>query len=293
MSGAVATADDTEVQVDPDIEARARLMGWKPQAEYRGPPDAWKDAATYVRVGEEELPVVRERSRMLEKRLIEFQRQQAEHLEVVHDLTARVRSADERAYKKARADLMAQREAAVAAGDKETFRQAEAELKELDTTAPKPLPPKPATPPNLGPPAEVVEWGGRNQWFREADLYEAATQIHGRLLQSEPHLPLAENLERVTATMRAMYPGRIPAPQQRRAAAADPAVDDNPRRREAPSVSSSSPPGGPSRVQPRSFEAMPRDAKDGYAKYARMLEGKGKPLTKDEFAADYWAQFEE
>ena len=36
---------------------------------------------------------------------------------------------------------------------------------------------------------------------------------------------------------------------------------------------------------------MPKESKDAYARYAKMLEGKGAPLTKDEWATNYWGQF--
>ena len=38
---------------------------------------------------------------------------------------------------------------------------------------------------------------------------------------------------------------------------------------------------------------MPNDVKTQFSRYVKMLEGKGKPLTKDEWAENYWSQFPE
>ena len=62
--------DDEEDGEDDDppeitLEQRARAMGWKPLAEYRGDPRRWTDAAEFIRKGEEELPVLRDQSRRI------------------------------------------------------------------------------------------------------------------------------------------------------------------------------------------------------------------------------------
>lgn len=58
-----AAADDTE--------ARARAQGWVPKEEFRGPAENWRDAAAFVKRGEEELPIMRERVRAMERKLVE------------------------------------------------------------------------------------------------------------------------------------------------------------------------------------------------------------------------------
>ena len=48
-----------------DVEAQALEMGWKPQDQFKGPAEKWVDAETYVRRGEEVLPLVRNENRKL------------------------------------------------------------------------------------------------------------------------------------------------------------------------------------------------------------------------------------
>jgi hypothetical protein len=43
-------------------------MGWTAKEKFRGDPERWVDAATFVKNGEESLPILRERLRTLERR---------------------------------------------------------------------------------------------------------------------------------------------------------------------------------------------------------------------------------
>jgi hypothetical protein len=260
-------------------------MGWRPQEEFRGPAGAWKSAEEFVRRGEEDLPLVREHNRKLEQRLMATERKLTEAVDTIEYTSNMVRSAEERAYKRAKADLEAQREAAVAAGDTQAFKRAEAEIVALE--APKPPPAKPAPQAQSSEPhPDAVAWAEQNPWFNtDPDLKREAIAIHGSLMQARPDLTLAENLRRVTATIKTLNPDKFRVVEQD-----GHLVDDNPRRHQAASVAASSATGGPARPKPGSFDAMPKDSKDEYARYAKLLEGKGKPLTKDEWAADYWAK---
>lgn len=306
MSGARAVEEDRPGgdTSDTGIEARARTMGWKPKEEYRGPAEAWRDAEEFVRRGEEELPVLRERSRATERRLQAVQSQLSESTAVITDLTERVRNSDERAYKRARADLLKERAAAVETGDTTKFNQVEAELVDLDTTKPKPLaerravaqPPEGST--DVHP--DALAWANENPWYHsDAQMRNAALSLHTQLLQAEPDLSVKENLARVTASVSAMFPGRVgnsgglpPRRPRPPAEQDDEEPDDNPRRREPAAVGSGQE-RRPRDRNARSFDAMPKDSKDAYTRYAKQLEGKGKPLTKEEWAADYWSQFQE
>ena len=293
MSGRQAAegqGDEEDLEVgtgaESDVEQRARRMGWKPKDEYRGPADRWSSAEDFIARGESELPIVRERYRTLERNMQRVEHKLQESQGVILDLTNRFHSADERAYKRARAELLQERKKAVELGDTEAFSRADAEIAELDREAPK-APPKPAEQPAAAanePHPDTVAWGRRNPWFNEhRDLQAAAMSVHQGILQAEPGLSIAENLERVTQAMAALYPDRVRLPGA-----------GNPRRDEPSSVSGSTAPAARGRREnTRTFEAMPKESRDAFTRYARQLEGKGKALTKEEWARDYWSQFEE
>ena len=293
---------------DADIETRARAMGWKPKEEFHGRGE-WRPAAEFLERAEADGRIYRERYGALERRFVNLERTNAdlsrkhdEALTVISDLSDRFRTTDERAYKRARRELEAERDEAIRTGDVQSVRAKDAELAELDAS--KPAPPKPpgSTPKETtpaAPPPEAVAWAARNPWYNmNPQLHQMVLGVHQRLLQDQPELSISENLDRVTRTMHAMYPDLVPAPgAARRAAAPDPEPEpepepENPRRSAAPEVLPSSASRGGARQNPRSYDAMPADSKAAYVRYSKQLEGKGKPLTKDEWAASYWAQFD-
>lgn len=293
MSGAAALAAPAEeAPVEIDAETRARAMGWKPLAEFRGDPKMWRDADEFIRHGETELPILRERHRAAERKIADLERTVLESTAVVQDLTTRFRTADERAYKRAKAELIAQRDQAIEVGDKAAVHRLDADMRELDQTAPPP--PRQAAPvqqqaaPAVHP--DVMAWHQRNPWFqRDPAATAEAERIHMALQQAEPGLSVAENLERVTQAVRALYPDRVGAAPAARQAAPAP---ENTRRNDPPEVTGSSP-SRSTKPNPRGFDAIPAESRAAYTRYSKQLEGKGKPLTKDEWAADYWSQFEE
>ena len=99
-----------------------------------------------------------------------------------------------------------------------------------------------------------------------------------------PDLSVAENLERVTAGMAQMYPGRVQAPRA--------SGDGDGARRPSP-VSRSSVTEGRAPRDAKTFESLPKESRDAFKRYEKMIAGKGKPLTKEEWTREYYAQFQE
>ena len=52
-----------------EIEVKAKDMGWAPKEEFRGDPEKWIDAETYVRRGEELMPILKANSRRTNEKL--------------------------------------------------------------------------------------------------------------------------------------------------------------------------------------------------------------------------------
>lgn len=290
-------------EVNPEIEARARRMGWKPREHWNGPANAWRDAAEYVERGEAIMPLLLERNRALDAQNASFKKQIEEQGTTLAEMLARSRKAEEIGYRRARREIEQRREAAVQMGDVERFNAAERELAELGQ-APPPTQPEPApraatngatpAPANGQPPPPdpvVASWMRENPWFQsDPEANASAVAIHGVISQQMPHLSLEEKLAETTARMRRRFP-ELFAPAQ---AAADPApaTPSNPRR-SAPSPVSASSTAASRAVKPRSFDAMPADVKQQYQRTLKMLDGKGPPLSKDDFAEYYWEQFPE
>jgi len=160
-----------------DIEARALEMGWAPKEEFRGDPEKWIDAETYVRRGEELMPILKANNKRLSEELSQVKSELKKTNEM---LTASSESIEalkefnsELVRKEAKKQLETMKDALKEArqeGDvdkeveiSEQIREHSAALKEAEK---KPVEKKveaPAQDPTQNP--EWQAWVAENQWF--------------------------------------------------------------------------------------------------------------------------------
>lgn len=281
-----APATETTPRND-DTEAQARAMGWVPKDEFRGPPEKWRDAAEFVKVGEEALPVVRERLRDTTRKLSELERKLNERDQTyAQNLTALERMttvALNRQREQIESSYAAAQRAAVESGDVQRWEQLRRDeataLSQHDRQAyeaARPVPqqqrqPAPGPAPHEAP--IVDSWVKQNPWFmRDAEMNEAAQQIHVALRRERPDLPLEQNLAEVQKRIHGRFADRLGitpvAPRQ-------PASVEGGGRMPVNSVS-----------RGRGASDLPADARAQAEKFIKQ------GLFKDinEYAKDYFAQ---
>jgi len=116
---AVADGADGDDQTDP-VETEARSQGWVPKDEFRGDPDTWRDAETFVKRGKEIAAISSKRVKFLEQRL---EQQESEFEKRI----ARLDNANQKALKRDRERIEREYEqqlrAAAELGDLERFDQ--------------------------------------------------------------------------------------------------------------------------------------------------------------------------
>ena len=269
------TADDQGA-----AETEARRMGWLPREEFRGDPAAWRPAAEFLERGRTILPVLQQQYGALNRRYSELENQLRESRRVIEDMAERTRRTDERAYQRMLRDIEQRRTAAVEAGDTAAFQAADAEMTDLRATEP------PAgaagaqngsgraaeAPQATTPPPEAIQFINDNPWLQTSPEARAdAVAIHGAIQQTHAHLALADQLQMVREKVARLHPQLFSNP-----------------RRTAPSPVAPSTPAAVRAQNPHSFDAMPQESKVAFARYVKQLEGRGKPLTKDEWAQYYW-----
>jgi hypothetical protein len=301
-------------QVSPETERKARDMGWVPQTEWRGSPDAWRPADQFVKRGEEVLPIVRSN--------LERERRKVQELEsTVRDLPSKIRAEVEQSYAErfkrlegmSRLALEKQREkiwhdfeekkrAAVADGNMQaydTYNQeqrralsefhAETEVEEPEPPARQNGAPQPAT----QAPPEVNDWLRQNTWFASDKVMAAyATEEHGRLMREMPGLSIEENLKRTREATMEKFPERFGITPQAKPTASQ----------HAPAVEGGGRQAGASSARARGWNDLPPEAKASAEKFIKQ-DGLFLPngmdpeaasesdikKARDAYAKDYWS----
>ena len=206
-----------------DTESRARAMGWVSKEEFRGPADNWRDAETFVKKGEEDLPIVRERLRDTTRKLVEFERKQQQLEQSYKTNVERLEKMSTLALNRQREQIEANYEAAqreaVRMADEGRYDQLDRDkrlaLQQHDRQANEAYrqpEPQPGRAPQLAPQDETVVngWVEQNRWFmNDQQLNLEAQAHHVRLGREKPGLSLDENLRETAAYVRQRYPEKF------------------------------------------------------------------------------------
>ncbi len=187
-----------------DYDAEATEQGWRPQEEWTGKPENWKDAKTWVENGEIHAKVSR-----IEKSF-------DERLAKLAKVNERTVEAIRAQHAKEIAELTTDRKAAIKAGDVE-------EVERLDKAIEvhKELGPEPASEADN----EKIQsdWINTQDWWAvNVEMTDFAIRMSQAILAKNPKITMAENLERTVALLKKKYPeefGLAAEPQKKPAAA--------------------------------------------------------------------------
>lgn len=251
--------------VAPEVEEKARKMGWTPKEEFRGDPAKWRDASEFLERGENMLPILRKTT---EKQQQMIERQQAELADLkksMKEFAEYHSKTEQRAYAKAYGDLKAQQMEAVAAGNTEAFKQLDEAIEDLQKEVSSK---KPITVPDDEPAADPVytEWVSRNKWMETDKEMAAYAEGHGVYLNKAKGLYGADLLEEVTKAVKAKFADKF----------------GNPRRNSAPSVEGAT---AVAKKGGKTYADMPKADRETCD---RMVARYG--ISKDEFVKTYFEE---
>lgn len=163
--------NDTEGQsVGRDYEAEAKELGWRPKEEFSGDDTRWIDAETFIKRGEDMMPLLKATNAKLKRELDTIKKD-------LKRATAHFEGAEKRAYDRALSDLEQKHREAVEAGDVKTAEATVKELRDLRPTETK-------APEDVK--QEVQEamdsFREENPWYDKANLASASElEINARL----------------------------------------------------------------------------------------------------------------
>lgn len=175
-------------------EERARLLGWSPKDDYKGDPDKWVDAETYIEDAENDYRRMRKVNKVLERKL---DKQEKSIEAILAYQTRQVEDAEKQAYERGVLEVEERYKKAVEDGDVEAAEQA---WKDRDNIKP----------PTASDDTIVQAWIAKTSWYNKDMAMTAAAQAkEGELY--ERGLPLKQRLEAVDAFIQEEFPHKFEA----------------------------------------------------------------------------------
>lgn len=154
---------------DLSVEAKASALGWVPQEQFRGDPERWVDAETFVRRGEEVLPIIKKNNEHLQEQVARLKAELDASKESVSALKAFYDESLKTQVEAAKVKLLAEIREAREAGDvdrEESLREDLTDLRAKEREVKAPAPTATAAP-ALDP--VFVAWKNepQNAWFEK------------------------------------------------------------------------------------------------------------------------------
>lgn len=280
----------------PEVEARAREMGWSPKEQWRGNPEHWIDAATFVQRGEQVLPILQANLRQRDTQVVTLRQEQLklktqldQANEAIQVLTNISTEQGRTAAKEKRRDLL--RAQAQARTDGNTDLEIELGEQIADVTAelntpasqesasPKPGTKKPAngTQPvvtdddagGANDPTKAPEYQAflrDNPWFGTDRRKTAMATAVGEELRADPataNLVGKAFFDRVAQEVNRLFaPARVPSKVEGAAPSGGTRTDVDP-------------------ASGKSFTDLPADAKEACQRQGKALIGEGKAFKTE------------
>lgn len=257
--------DVTNVEISP-VEAEAREFGWVPKEEFKGNPEDWRDADTFLSRGREINGFLR---RDLEKITSNYKRTKAELDEVrqtMEEFRKYHNETEARAYKRAIEELKREKIEAVNSGDGEKVVAIEEQIETLKEAQQKPAT-KTTTSTTPAPNTAYISWAKANLWYEtDAELRAYADLVADEVKAENPGIQGREFLDAVTAKVKEEMPEKFSNPA-----------------RSSSAVSSSAEGRAPApRTNKKSYENLPPEAKAACDRFVKQ-----KLMTREQYVSEY------
>lgn len=218
QEGATGEAGGQEGQADQALLAEAHALGWADKDQWRGDPEAWVDAATFVKKGREIVPMLRKNNEKLLQKTQQTDAELARTREQLKAMEATVKALEE----SRQADVQAQVEARLASirselaqanrdGDYERAAELTEELTDAKAklAAPAKKEEKSTTnAPSFQIPPEIQTWYTQNAEFAQNSRKLALANVIGAEIRAEnPNLLGVAFLEEVKARVEQEFGG--------------------------------------------------------------------------------------
>lgn len=252
-------AVETTEAAEPTVEDRARDMGWRPLEEFKGDESRFVDAETFVKKGEEILPIIKANARKVEAENATLKSDMATLKKDVAEFRKYHSQTEQRAYQRALRDLEERQADAVHAKDLGAVKAITKEIADLSRDVrTDDSGDAYATPDHA---KALSSWKAENVWFgSDAAMTGAANAIASELEQQG--VRGADQLAEVAKRIRAEFPHKF----------------ENERRKAPAAVEGSTPP----RKAGKTRADLPAEARTAMDRWVKQGL-----LTEKQFLADY------
>lgn len=257
MTEAAEQVQENALSDAPSMEDQAREMGWRPKEEFKGDDSKWVDAETFVKRGEDILPIVRANAKKDREALEAARAEIAEMKKTFGEFKKYHSQTERRAYERAMRDLEERQAEAVEAGDLKAVREITKEMTDLS---------KDVQTDGNGDPyesedhkGELARWKGENPWFEKDSVMTGAAIAIASELEAQGVKGKAQ-MDEVAKRIKAEFPHKF----------------ENERRKVPAAVEGASPPrkGGKTRsdLPPEARAQMDKWVKQGLLTEAQFLK---------------------
>lgn len=205
-----------------ELEQEATQLGWVPQAQFKGDPEKWIDAETFVKRGKEILPILRKNNELLQSKievqLAENRRILEEHQEAMTAMKDLQRKSVKEAIERTRAELRGALKEAKESGDVDAELDVQEKLGEV-TQQLKALEQVPqgvkttSTPPAIDP--ETKAWIARNPEYETDPALEGLVMGLAQKIRRNPatsNLTGREFYNKLDELLEEYRPGKAKSP---------------------------------------------------------------------------------
>lgn len=247
-------------------EQDARQFGWVPEDEFKGNPDDWRDAETFLKRGKEINGFLRKDFQKVQEKLAARDLEIAEIREAMEEFRKYHNETEARTYKRALEDLKKQKIEAIEQGDGERVLEIEDNIDAIKEAQTKPAPKETAT--QSGPSQkDYFDWAKTNTWYVTDPELKAVAELYGQELNTfNPELKGRAFLDEITKQVKENFPEKF----------------EN-KNRQFGTVGSSSDGRAPGGLKnKRGYNDLPAEAKAACDKFVKQ-----KLMTQAQYLAEY------
>lgn len=264
MSEEIVLETPQEAPQSAPVEDEARLLGWVPEDDFKGPKEHWIDAETFVERGRTVLPIVQKNNAELKRKLLALEAKDRERDATVAEWKAFMQEAQVKEkvkYEVQIAELKAQKKQAISDGDGDAVISIDDAIDAIKEQQKAVVVEKKQEVVN-GPDPAFVEWHTENSWYGvDEDKTAYANGIGPQIQKAHPHLIGKAFLDMVAARTEEKFPSNV--------------------RRPSPVESGTNAP--VAKKGKYSYNNLPEEAKKAHDKFVKQ-----KLMTSDEYLKSYF-----